>query len=311
MFLTINKTILKYLIYTIVIMVILSYLPSNKLSFYEYLFITLPIIGIYIMFDLLSSNISKKISKEKFEDSKYNVVPVESSPKKRYILNEESNDNNIKKLIKNNLILFVKKNYPKLNEKDSIKKMIEISKNKNIMKNIYSIVLNSIKNKNENFTESPKLEKNLDKSINNTIKNNNDNQPISTNTLNVAIKNAVKEAVNEIMTKTKSKSRSSKKIDPESDQGYNKFNKKNMKPLGEGLQSWKNDYVILNTDKWAPAQNPPPVCKVEKKCPVCPNMSAGYAKHYTTLKDFNPSRKVLNPDTINLDYLDKLNRGEA
>ena len=30
---------------------------------------------------------------------------------------------------------------------------------------------------------------------------------------------------------------------------YNQFNAKNMKSLGEGLQSWDKDYVILNTDK--------------------------------------------------------------
>lgn len=96
-----------------------------------------------------------------------------------------------------------------------------------------------------------------------------------------------------------------------SDWKYNTFNKKNMKPIGEGLQDWKNDYVLLNTDKWAPALNPAPVCKTEKKCPVCPNMSAGYAKTYTTLKDFHSSRKVMPPDTINVDYInDKLNKGK-
>ena len=96
----------------------------------------------------------------------------------------------------------------------------------------------------------------------------------------------------------------------DSDLEYNQFNTHNMRPLGEGLQSWKNDYVILNTDKWAPAQNPAPVCKTEKKCPVCPHVSAGYAKNYTTLKDFNPSRKVMGPDNINSAYLEKLNKGK-
>jgi hypothetical protein len=96
----------------------------------------------------------------------------------------------------------------------------------------------------------------------------------------------------------------------DSDLEYNQFNTKNMRPLGEGLQSWKNDYIILNTDKWAPAQNPPPVCKTEKRCPVCPNVSAGFAKNYTTLKDFNPSRKVLGPDNISGAYLEKLNKGK-
>jgi hypothetical protein len=39
-------------------------------------------------------------------------------------------------------------------------------------------------------------------------------------------------------------------------------------------------------------------------------MSAGYAKQYTTLKDFNASKKIMPPDAINVDYInDKLNKG--
>jgi hypothetical protein len=91
---------------------------------------------------------------------------------------------------------------------------------------------------------------------------------------------------------------------------YNQFNAKNMKSLGEGLQSWDKDYVILNTDKWAPSFNPPPVCKTEKSCPVCPNVQAGYARNYTTLREFNSSKKIMNADNINTDYVKKLNKGE-
>jgi hypothetical protein len=114
------------------------------------------------------------------------------------------------------------------------------------------------------------------------------------------------------LNKLESLSSSDTKVNTEnSDWKYNTFNKKNMKPIGDGLQDWKNDYVLLNTDKWAPALNPAPVCKTEKKCPICPNMSAGYAKTYSTLKDFNSSRKIMPPDTINVDYInDKLNKGK-
>jgi hypothetical protein len=95
-----------------------------------------------------------------------------------------------------------------------------------------------------------------------------------------------------------------------SDLPYNDYNTPGLLPLGAGLQSWKNDYVLLNTDKWRPAINPIPHCKVEKECPVCPNMSAGYAKQYSTLKDFNKSRKVMPPDNINVDYINRLNAGK-
>jgi len=91
---------------------------------------------------------------------------------------------------------------------------------------------------------------------------------------------------------------------------YNQHNKKNMEPIGEGLQAWDKDYTLLNTDKWAPYFIPQINYNKPKECPVCPNMSAGYARQYTTLKDFHPSRKVLPPDNINRNYLDKLNKGE-
>ena len=102
----------------------------------------------------------------------------------------------------------------------------------------------------------------------------------------------------------------SSSIKSENDWKYNQFNAKNMKSLGEGLQSWDKDYVLLNTDKWAPSFNPPPVCKTEKSCPVCPNVQAGYARNYTTLRDFNSSKKIMNADNINTDYVKKLNKGE-
>ena len=73
---------------------------------------------------------------------------------------------------------------------------------------------------------------------------------------------------------------------------------------------WKNDYALLNTDKWRP-----PIshgmykCKTEKKCPVCPSMTTGYP---VRVKDFDIARKILPPDLINTDYInEKLNTGLA
>lgn len=73
-----------------------------------------------------------------------------------------------------------------------------------------------------------------------------------------------------------------------------------LKPLGQngnGLTNeWDHDYILLNTDKWAPALRPPPVCKTETKCPVCPNLTTGYP---LMLRDFDSSRRVTPP--INAD----------
>jgi hypothetical protein len=103
----------------------------------------------------------------------------------------------------------------------------------------------------------------------------------------------------------------SSSVSSENDWKYNQYNIKKMMPIGEGIQEWENDYALLNTDKWAPSFNPPPVCKNEKNMiEVKPNSKDGYAKNYTTLKDFNSSRKVMNPDNINIDFIKKLNKGK-
>jgi hypothetical protein len=78
------------------------------------------------------------------------------------------------------------------------------------------------------------------------------------------------------------------------------FEDQSLKPLGENgngfTNEWDHDYILLNTDKWAPSLKPPPVCKTEKKCPVCPNLTTGYP---LMLRDFDSSRKITAP--INAD----------
>ena len=73
---------------------------------------------------------------------------------------------------------------------------------------------------------------------------------------------------------------------------------------------WKNDYALLNTDKWRPPLNHSMYkCKTEKKCPVCPSMTTGYP---VKVKEFDLARKILPPDLINVDYInEKLNAGLA
>ena len=74
------------------------------------------------------------------------------------------------------------------------------------------------------------------------------------------------------------------------------FTSQLLKPLGEngnGLTNkWDHDYILLNTDKWGPALNPPPVCKTEKTCPVCPNLTTGYP---LMVRDFDNTRRITPP----------------
>ena len=88
-----------------------------------------------------------------------------------------------------------------------------------------------------------------------------------------------------------------------SDLPYNDYVTQGLLPLGAGLQSWKNDYVLLNTDKWRPTINHNMYkCKQEVKCQVCPSMTSGYP---VKLKEFDMARKILPPDNINVDYINE------
>jgi hypothetical protein len=83
---------------------------------------------------------------------------------------------------------------------------------------------------------------------------------------------------------------------PEKYDDDQKFTDQSLVPLGQngnGLTNeWDHDYILLNTDKWAPALKPAPVCKTEQKCPVCPNLTTGYP---LMLRDFDSSRRVTAP----------------
>ena len=71
--------------------------------------------------------------------------------------------------------------------------------------------------------------------------------------------------------------------------------------------SFEYGYSFLPPSQWYPVPPHPPVCTVEKTCPVCPINTTGLG---TDLKEWNASRRVMPPDQINTAYvIDKLNAG--
>ena len=93
----------------------------------------------------------------------------------------------------------------------------------------------------------------------------------------------------------------------ESDMRYTMYSPEQNMKLGTNSDNlnnqWKNDYVILNTDRWAPPINHKMYkCKVENPCPVCPSLTTGYP---VKLKEFDASRKILPPDNINVNYINE------
>ena len=95
-----------------------------------------------------------------------------------------------------------------------------------------------------------------------------------------------------------------------SDMKYSQLDPEMHKPLGEFSSDFNNTfeygYAYLNTSKWRVPMYKPPVCKSEDQCKVCPTNTQGYP---VDVKEWNRSRKIMPPDNINIEYLNKLNKG--
>lgn len=133
------------------------------------------------------------------------------------------------------------------------------------------------------------------------------NQPESVNTTNSCSDSTIK-VIKKLIDEGHIKLNSNK--EDYNDMRYNQANINQLLPMATYDKNynnkWDNDYAILNTDKWAPPRADVPICKTEKTCEVCPNLTKGYP---VNLKDFNYASKVLPPDNINIEYIkDRLNR---
>lgn len=98
------------------------------------------------------------------------------------------------------------------------------------------------------------------------------------------------------------------------DDKYNMYTKDEITPLGENKNNnvWKDDYVLLNTDRWLPPFGHNKYREAAKyiyptKSYVAHSITSGYP---VNVKDFDIARKVLPPDNININYIkEKLNAG--
>lgn len=90
-----------------------------------------------------------------------------------------------------------------------------------------------------------------------------------------------------------------------SDMIYNDYN---ILPMAENnTGSFEMGYSMLPPSMWYPTPPNPPVCVTEKSCPICPVATDGYG---VDLLEWNRSRRIMPPDTINVKYVeDKLNSG--
>ena len=96
-----------------------------------------------------------------------------------------------------------------------------------------------------------------------------------------------------------------------SDMKYSQLGRSMHEPLGKYNKDFSNNfeygYSYLNTDKWSVPMYRPPVCKSDESCKVCSSNTTGYP---VDVKEWHSSSKILPPDNINLEYINKLNEGK-
>lgn len=89
------------------------------------------------------------------------------------------------------------------------------------------------------------------------------------------------------------------------DMGYNDYG---FVPVPDGYKSkdYEYGYSFLPPEKWYPQPPRAPKCVADKKCPVCPVMTAGAP---IDVKEWSASNNVLPEDSINIDYIkNRLNK---
>ena len=90
---------------------------------------------------------------------------------------------------------------------------------------------------------------------------------------------------------------------------YSQYGPEKLMKLGENdstfNNSWDNDYVLLNTDRWRPPFSHSDY-KKQSFCIPCGNQTSGYP---TNLKDFYNVSRIMPPDNISINYInDVLNK---
>lgn len=81
----------------------------------------------------------------------------------------------------------------------------------------------------------------------------------------------------------------------------------NIIPPNVNEGTFESGYSYLPPSQWHLSVAHPPICVAEKRCSVCPGLTSG---SNPDLKEWNSSRRVMPPDSINVNYVtEKLNSG--
>lgn len=271
-------SILKYSLLTLIVYMVLKYLPNQYLNESDLVFITV----IIVLFYLLSENVIKIFSNEEnfintslcnsICDSRIehmtNVVQSEMSAFDEALAEKQKEREAEDKIIKDTM------------QKDKEQKAEQDKKNK------------EDKEKEKNQEEDDSILDNDDEEK--EEKNNDDGRDMIMKTHPKPVKGVEREGarnesgtiVNEI-----------------------EYTDYNHLPLADGYNvgDFEYGYSFLPPEKWYPEPPFPPLCVSEKRCPVMPSYTTGTP---LDVKEWNEARRVTPPDNIKTKYIkEKLNSG--
>jgi hypothetical protein len=325
-----NSKLMKYMLYGLFIFTILYYIPQTKLQLTDSIFITIILLYFVFFFEHFNNRLNNKKCNNSNESNTDKKSKIENFDNK-FIIENFDNSNN----------LINKYNYDGFITKDIINDVIidleNANKNKNIMTKLqdmsvkdkkFKILLtiietniNKIKDLNKNDSQKiinlvedvySRSEKSKDQKLTKYFENNIKEIESKNDKLSCDCETKIEKYLERLFKEGKYFDKNGLLQNVmNNDMRYNQLTDSQIQPLGSNdmtmNNSWENDYVLLNTDKWKVPVTNPYKCKQEKECPICPSLTNGYP---VNVKDFNEARKIMPPDNINVDYIkDKLNSG--
>lgn len=163
--------------------------------------------------------------------------------------------------------------------------------------------------KKTDYDKFDHLEKSYDiKKINNNEKNNENNNNNKLDNENNMLIN--KNLDNNYIDIQKNKHTNLKKKIISNEMIYSQYPSEYYESLKKGVSmSFNNKNEYLETNKWKPFEKEQLKCKNEYyKCNTCDNNYI-LNSNYINVFDFDNSRKILPNDNINIEYIEKLNKG--
>ena len=322
------------MIYALFIFTILYYIPQTKLCLTDSIFITIILLYFIYFFEHFNNRLNKnKCINQISHDTK---PLIDTKTKIENFTTDTFSDNS-----SNDILLKNKYNYDGIITKDIINDVIidleKSNKNKDILTKLYDMSnkdkkfkalltvietnINRVKDINNNDSQRiidlvidvyNRSNTTQDQKLSKYFENNTKENESKTDKLSCDCESKIEKYLERLFKEGKYFDKNGLLQNVmNNDMRYSQLTDSQMQPLGSNdmtmNNTWDNDYVLLNTDKWKVPQSSPYKCKQEKECPICPSLTSGYP---VNVKDFNNARKVMPPDNINIDYIkDKLNSG--